>query len=226
MRAIRLLGIATILAPAFMLSPSAFAAGSWYGRFDVSYNSVADHTWGSANGAVDTVSKKALGADIAVGDDLGRVWAGGAVRGEFELKWNYNAVNYFTAQGTRLTGTTGHTRVLALMYNLYNDFRPHSTFDPYLGIGIGYADVHYGDYYGYDAATNSEYQISSLADVFAYQAMAGVKLRFSNAVALDLAYNVFVLSDPTIQEPQSAGYKNTTTSYRSNSVTLGLDWRF
>lgn len=226
MRAIRLLGVTGVLSAALMLAPNALAAGQWYGRVGLSYNVLADHGWGSPNGSVNTVSKKGEGLDLALGRDLGRVWAGGGIRGEFELSWKYNDVDSFTQLGTQLTNTTGHTRVLALMYNLINDFRPGTKFDPYLGIGIGYAAVHYGNYNGYNPSTGTWSSLSSLDSVFAYQVLAGFKLNLSRSIALDLAYNWFVLSDPSLQEPRSAGFASTKSSYRTNSLVLGLDWSF
>lgn len=221
MRAIRLVGIAAILTSAFMLSPNAFATGSWYARFDVSYNAQADNGWGAPNGPVNTVSKRGVGADIALGRDVGAVWAGGSVRGEFELSWKYNDVDYSTQLGTRLTSNAGHTRVSALMYNLYNDFRPNALFDPYIGAGIGYADVRY-HYYGYNATAGASSSLSSSDSTFAYQLLAGIKFNCSQSVAVDLGYSMFVVAQPSL----SSGNSKFDTSYRSNSALLGLDWKF
>lgn len=226
MRAIRLLGVTGVLSAVLVLAPNAFAAGHWYVRTAISYNAVSNHSWDSPSGSVSTVSKGGPGIDLALGRDLGRVWAGGGIRGEFELSWKYNDVDYFTQGGTQLTGTTGHTRALAFMYNLINDFRPESSFDPYLGIGIGYADVYYGDYYGFNPNTRTESSLSSGDSRFAYQVLAGVKLNLSHSLALDLAYKWFVLSDPSLHEPYSAGHGTFTSSYRTSSAMLGLDWMF
>lgn len=222
MRAIRLLGAAGIAAIAVSLAPAAQAAGHWYGRVGLSYNYLADSGWNSPNGFVSTRSKTGTGVDLALGRDLGRVWAGGAVRGEFELTWKYNGVDSFTQNGNQLTGVTGHTRVMALMYNLYNDFMPESTFDPYLGAGIGYASVHYGNYYGHNPGGNTSSGFDASESVFAYQLLAGFKLHFSDSVALDLGYQWFVLANPTV----GSGSSKTEERYRTNSFALGLTWNF
>ncbi len=224
MRAIKVLGAAGIVAAAMLLSPTANAAGHWYGRVDLSYNHVASNGWGSPNGFVSTQSTNGEGLDVALGRDLGRVWAGGAVRGEFELKWKINGIDSFTQNGHVLTGVTGHTRVLALMYNLYNDFMPESTFDPYIGGGIGYASIRYGNYYGFDPNTHTWSTLDGSDSVFAYQMFAGFKLRVSDSVAIGLAYNWFVLSDPKLTE--SNGSTKTEERYRTNSLMLGVTWRF
>jgi|GEM_PF-3291630 len=222
MRAIRVLGAAGVVAIAVSLAPVAQAAGHWYGRVDLSYNHLSDNGWDSPNGFVSTQSSTGTGLDLALGRDLGRVWAGGAVRGEFEFAWKYNGIDTFTQNGRQLTGVTGHTRMVALMYNLYNDFAPESTFDPYLGAGIGYAYVHYGNYYGYDQSTNTSSRFDGSDSVFAYQLMAGFKVHFSDSVALDFAYDWFVLSNPVV----NSGATKTEERYRTNSLALGLTWNF
>lgn len=224
MRAIKVLGAAGIVAAALCLPFTARAAGHWYGRADVSYNHVADNGWDSPNGFVSTKSSNGEGLDLALGRDLGRVWGGGAVRGEFELKWKMNGIDSFTQNGDRLTDVTGHTRVVALMYNLYNDFMPESTFDPYVGGGIGYANVHYGNYYGWDPNTHTGSRIDGSDNEFAYQLFAGFKVRVAGSVAIDMAYNWFVLSNPKVT--QSGGSAKTEERYRTNSLTLGITWSF
>lgn len=224
MRAIHVMGAAGIMVAAMCLSPAARAAGHWYARADVSYNHLSDNGWPSPNGFVSTKSSNGEGLDVALGRDLGPVWAGGAVRGEFEIKWKMNGIDSFTQNGDRLTGVTGHTRMLALMYNLYNDFMPDSTFDPYVGGGIGYANVHYGNYYGFDANTGNGSSIDSSDNEFAYQLFAGFKLRVSDSVAIDLAYNWFVLSNPKVRG--SGGSGATAERYLTNSLVLGVTGRF
>lgn len=223
MRAIRLAAVGAALGlVAMIVAPAAHAAGHWYDRIDLSYNHLADHGWVSPNGGVDTQSKNGMGLDLALGRDLGRVWAGGGIRGEFELKWKYNDVKALSDRTASLTGITGHTRIFALMYNLYDDFLPDSTFDPYVGAGIGYASVRFGNYYGYDATTHTEYALDSSDSVFAYQAFVGFKVRLQQSLALDMAYNWFWTSNPKLSE----GTGSTQSSYRADTLTLGLDWTF
>ncbi len=221
MRANHFLGAAMVLTAAVMLAPSAQAAGQWYTRVDLSYNHVADNTWTTPSGHVNTTSKNGLGMDLAFGNDLGRVWAGGGVRGELELTAKYNNVDTMS-WGRQFTGVTGHTRVVALMYNLYNDFLPNSRFDPYIGAGMGYANVRFGNFYAYDATTNTQYALNSSDNVFAYQAFLGFKLNFNQSLALDAAYNWFMLSNATLAQ----GTGQTKTTYHTSSFTLGLDWTF
>ncbi len=222
MRAIRLLGTMGVLSAALMLAPNALAAGQWYGRADVSYNYLPDNGWVASGTGIHTASKKGEGIDLAWGRDLGRVWIGGGIRGEFELKWKYNDVDTLSSGGQPFSGVTGHTRVVALMYNLYDDFRPESNFDPYIGLGIGYANVRFGNFYGYDSATSTQYALDASDSAFAYQAIAGFKVRLNPSVSLDFAYNWFMLGNIKLQ----TGAGNTGTTYHTSSATFGVDWYF
>ena len=222
MRAIRLIGVTGVLAAALMLAPKALAQGQWYGRADLSYNSLPDNGWVSSGTTIQTKSKKGEGIDLALGRDLGRVWVAGGIRGEFELKWKYNDVDSLSSGGQSFSGVTGHTRMVALMYNLYNDFMPESKFDPYIGAGFGYANIRFGNFYGYDSATATGYALDASDSAFAYQAFAGFKVRLTSSVALDVAYNWFMLSNLTLQ----VGTHNTGTTYHTSTATLGVDWNF
>ncbi len=222
MRAIRLIGVTGVLSAALMLAPKALAQGQWYGRVDLSYNSLPDNGWVSSGTTIQTTSKKGEGIDLALGRDLGRVWIGGGIRGEFEFKAKYNGVDSLSSGGQQFSGVTGHTRMVALMYNLYNDFMPESKFDPYLGVGFGYASVHFGNFYGYDSATTTGYALDASDSAFAYQAFAGFKLHLSSSLALDFAYNWFMLGNITLQ----SGTGNTGTTYHTSTATFGVDWNF
>lgn len=202
-------------------APGAWAAGNgWYLRFAGAYTRVGDAGWTSQQGPVTTKSKQGYGAEIAFGDDLGRVWSGGAIRGEFAVLWQQNDVDKHYLGGVALVNPTGHVRVQALMYNLINDFLPTSTFDPYLGVGIGYAGVHFA--YSGTAAGGSAW-VNSSDDVFAYQFLAGFKLQFSPTVALDFGYSWFRTSEPSFTV---VGIGQTKSSYRAGRATLGIDWTF
>lgn len=202
-------------------APGAWAAGGgWYVRVGGVYTQLSDQGWMSQLGPVSTHSKNGGGAEFAFGSDLGRVWAGGGIRGEFVVSWKFNSADYHEISGVQLANTGGHVRALTLMYNLINDFRPESTFDPYLGIGIGYTDIHYA-YSGYGGTTAA--WVNSTDSVFAYQLLAGVKLQFSQSVALDLGYTLFGTSQLSLNVQ---GVGQTKTSYRGNSAVLGIDWSF
>lgn len=222
MRAMGVLGTALIVAAGIAMAPAAQAASRWYTRVDLSYNHLTSNGWNSPNGFVSTQSSNGTGLDLVLGNDLGRVWAGGGVRGELALMWRYNGVDSFKQNGNQLSDITGHTRMVAIMYNLYNDFLPESKFDPYIGAGIGYANVHYGNYYGFDSSSHAMSRFDGSDSAFAYQVLAGFRLKFSDSVALDLAYDWFVMANPVV----TSGSTKTVERYRSNSLVLGLTWLF
>lgn len=197
--------------------PSAWAAnGQWYVRADGAFSSLGDNGWTSSSGPVTTSSKNGWGADLAFGYDLGRVWAGGAIRGEFALTWKFNPVDGISSGGASLAQANGHTRMLGLTYNLVDDFLPSKTFDPYLGVGAGYARLNFYQWGG-PAGVNST------AGAFAYQVLAGVKVRLSPSARLDVGYSWFTTSNTSVQ---THGGQKTNMSYRANSIAIGVDWMF
>lgn len=202
-------------------APAARAAESgWYARIAGASTQVGDASWNSQLGRVTTHSKTGRGAEVAFGDDLGRVWAGGAIRGEFALLWSENDADRHALAGAALADPTGHVRVSALMYNMIDDFLPESIFDPYLGVGIGYAGLHFA-YSG--TAPGGAAWINSSDDVFAYQFLAGFKLQFSSSVAVDLGYSWFRTTTPSFAVE---GVGQTKSSYRAGRAMLGIDWSF
>ena len=220
MRTIRVLGAAGILAAAALAAPAALAAGGyWYARADLSYNAVSNNAWQSAGAAINTTYNRNMGLDLALGWDTGRVWSGGAVRGEFEVSWKNNSVESFSQNGQALGGASGHTRMLALMYNLVNDFLPDSAFDPYLGAGIGYADIRYR----YTRAGTSP-GLDSSDSRFAYQFMLGFKVRVTPSLYFDASLNHFVMTNQSLTLPGGGG--TFESSYQTNGATLGVTWAF
>lgn len=207
-------GVAVALAGG---APAALAASyGWYARADAAYVELADNAWQSSSGPVTTSSKNGWGADFAVGNTFGPVWAGGALSGEFALTWKYNSVDKVSSGGAAFAAAGGHTRVVALMYNLIDEFRPDAVLDPYLGVGAGYAKLAFHQWGGPVAAY-------ARRDAFAYQLLAGLKIRLSQAVNLNLGYTWFATTSPSFTN--YAG-QPTDTSYRAATFAIGVGWSF
>ena len=115
----------------------------------------------------------------------------------------------------------GHSNAWSLMLNGYYDFNRGGVVQPYLGAGIGAADV------SADGAAN----ILSFDDsetVFAYQAMAGLGFSVTPQLTVDLGYRYFIaqgvdfeLSDG-IEPPTLTG----DADYHQQAVTIGLRYSF
>jgi opacity protein-like surface antigen len=94
------------------------------------------------------------------------------------------------------------------MVNAYADFQTGGMATPYLGAGVGYADVDVKDYLGKDYDD----------DVVAGQIGAGILFALSPRVAVDLGYRFMITDDPEI--------KDVEFEVRQHTATLGIQVRF
>lgn len=217
MRGTGRIAASALMATLLVVAPAASAASyGWYARAAAAFVSLANNSWVSSSGPVTASSKNGWGIDLALGNEFGPVWAGQALSGEFALTWKYNALKGLSSGGSSLAAPNGHTRALALMYNLTDDFRPDADVDPYVGIGAGYAKL---SFYQWGGPAG----LDATRDAFAYQFLAGLKIRLSAAVNLDLGYTWFETTMPSVI---TQGGQSTETSYRANTVAIGFDWAF
>jgi opacity protein-like surface antigen len=101
---------------------------------------------------------------------------------------------------------------------------PHTPLIPYVGAGVGGADVVFDtDQFG---PNTSNFVTGGESDfVFAGQAFAGLRFRLSRNFSLDLGYKYFATDDPTFTYPPdnfNVGFKGA----RTHSVLFTLMWKF
>ena len=139
----------------------------------------------------------------------------GYQKNDFDSSENYNNGIY--------TGTTsfvnGDLTSNSLFANGYYDFKNNSPLVPYLGAGIGYANVelnHIRSDAGYGSYSNDD-------SVFAYKLMAGVSYAINKNVAIDLSYRYVGAANPSFDE----GYGSTTDfEFSSHNFLLGARYTF
>ena len=179
----RTLALAALMAGA---SSVANANEGWYGRFDVGW---------SVDGEID---------DGATSEDLEDDFIGSG------------GVGYGFLNGFRLEGAVDYrnnetdvssieAKVWSAMANLYYDFNRGGTLQPYLGLGVGYA--------------NADIDVVGDSDSIAYQGLAGVGWRMGDRATLDLGYRYFAA--PELSYP---GFPD--VEYEHQAVTVGLRWAF
>lgn len=181
----------------------AAAKEGWYGR--------ADAGW-SVDGALEVT-----GSDLDFDDDwsahlgAGYAFANG-FRLEGELSHRQNDFETFS----------GEARATALMANLYYDFNREGRFQPYVGVGVGAANVE---------AEGGVGPISFDDDdtVAAYQGMVGVGIRLTERLDLDVGYRYFVAPDAGFsgtfdgEGPEPFSFEG---DYEHQAVTVGLRYSF
>ena len=110
-----------------------------------------------------------------------------------------------------LTGFDADTH--ALMFNGYYDFSPESSWNPYLGGGIGVSWVNIeGNGLGVAVDSTSDAE-------FSYQVMAGISHVCSENITTNLGYRYFGSSDPTFDNVANA-------SYDTHALEVGLRYSF
>jgi outer membrane protein OmpA-like peptidoglycan-associated protein len=119
--------------------------------------------------------------------------------------------------------TTGSINSLGLMANLLYDFKNVSRWTPYIGGGIGAADVKLD---GVGIPTLSPLTFSNSTWEFAYQAIGGVKYNWSPNWSVGLDYRYFATLNPTFSTTIGGVPVSAKTKYNTHNVMLGIAYHF
>lgn len=126
-----------------------------------------------------------------------------------------DTVKFSGASGS--TTASGHSSALSFMANGLYDFDLGSRFKPYLGGGIGFANV---------SASNISALGSTLVDdsavVFAYQAIGGLGYAVTPQFTAFVEYRYFATTDPSFS--QAGG--TVDSQFQTNNVMLGVRYAF
>lgn len=164
-------------------------AEGWYGRADVGYgfDGEVDGDDGEEEFSAD------LDEDWMAALGLGKEFGNG-LRLEGEASWRSNEIE--DAGGVE-------AEVWAGMLNGYYDFHRGRRLRPYVGLGLGWANL--------DVGFDED-------DGFAYQGLAGLAFGITPQLDLDIGYRYFAITDVEI-----AG---SDLDYTHQAATVGLRWRF
>jgi len=137
-----------------------------------------------------------FGLGIAVGNDYGG--------DRLEVEFGYQENDLDTVKGGgKSYALPGDVSGMGLLVNGYHDFKTTSTVTPFIGAGIGFANVEL-DMPGYNEDDN----------VFAYQVGAGLSFAVNQEVNLDLKYRYFGTTDPE--------FDGIEAEYSSHNVYAGI----
>ena len=132
--------------------------------------------------------------------------------------------------GAKIDNVPGYTSVNSYVYNVpfLANVRlsypiPRSIVTPYIGAGVGGADVvfdtdNFND--GADFVFGNENDV-----VFAWQAFAGLRFQLNPEMSLEIGYKYFATEGPTFTYPPdnfSVGFKGV----RTHSVLFTFEWKF
>ncbi|MEQ8665466.1 MAG: OmpA family protein [Rhodospirillales bacterium] len=130
-------------------------------------------------------------------------------RAEVEVGYRENGVDSIGS-----SSGTGDAKALSGMINGYYDFRNDSALTPYVGLGLGLAQVEAD---GYSPVSGSTIDDDDL--VYAYQGILGASWSLTDALALTADYRYLATDDVSLT---TASGTNVDGEYRSHAVFLGL----
>lgn len=163
-----------------------------------------------------TIDASGTGADVSYDPGLslsgliGHEFGGGP---RLEGEVNYKKVN---TDKFKLAGTTNNLhsdfRSIGMMANAYYDFSVTRTVTPYIGGGLGFANVNMS------SADVKGVRIwnSDSATAFAYQAGLGCNIMMNRWMAFDLGYKYYGTSDYKIDQ--------VTSNFGSHNILFGLKY--
>ena len=112
------------------------------------------------------------------------------MRYEGQITYVNASLDKFNLNGVAQTGVSRYSNAVLVMANVYYDFHSSApSFQPYLGMGIGYGWVHA---VLNSTGPNGSTQYSGANSVFAYQPSAGFVWNFVENYAIDLGYRYVI----------------------------------
>jgi len=150
---------------------------------------------------------------LQLGNDLPGIW-----RVELEASYSTSAGDKFTLQGGTPGPATGHLNALGLLANFWMDFNTDGVVAPYIGLGIGAAQIEY------DQANSAG--LGPLDDeetVLAGQVGTGLRFNFSDNFTGSLDYRFFITDDT---EYTSSTLGRIESEYAEHRAGLGIAMGF
>lgn len=129
---------------------------------------------------------------------------GSAARVEIELGYRANNINKVSLDGPGTATVKGDISTYSLLGNAFYDFATGSRFTPFIGAGIGLANI------------EADIDLAGREDdnVFAYQLAAGGSMAVGENLNIDLQYRYFGTADPN--------FNGLDAEYDSHNLMFGL----
>lgn len=198
------------LVSSFLMASFSFAAVGPYvsGQVGATWLDDADISISGAGSVAETSFDMGFNIGVAGGYDFG------PARVEGELTYRLNDIDEYSAPGFGTFSADGDVSALSLLANGFWDIPTGGPVTPYLGAGIGVAQVSMDD---------PSFPIDDDDTVFAYQLAAGVAFDLTPTLALDLGYRYFATTDPEFTDDFGDSFE---TEYMSHNLNLGLRYQF
>ncbi len=153
-------------------------------------------------------------SDLGYALSLQGGYAFGGPRLEAEVTWRSNDIDKFKLRDTKGHLNGGGIDSIALMGNAYYDIPTGSPWTPYVGAGIGVANVRFD---------SGEYHRGSQSEsLFAYQGIVGLAYNIDQNISIKADYRYFATLDPRFDYGDSIA----KTSYNNHTIMLGFSYTF
>jgi opacity protein-like surface antigen len=199
---VSVIGLSSVLA-----ASTCFAKGYISGNIGAVMVEDADLTIEGLSGVEVSFDTGFAGA-LAAGADAG------PVRIEGEFSYRKNDMDEFSGSifGMPVSGpANGEIESMSLLGNVIFDIGTNSPFTPFIGAGMGFSNVDMELEGGSDDDT-----------VFAYQFIAGMGFKVSDATSIDISYRYFATADP---EFGIEGFR-VESEYATHNLFAGVRFSF
>jgi len=143
----------------------------------------------------------------------------GALRIELEVAYRNNDVDDLQFN-TNDQDARGDLSSFSVMINAIHDFKTSSSFKPYVGVGVGFANIESDIQYG--AVT-----IEDEDSVFSYQFIAGVEYAVTEKANIFVDYRLFGAVSSDLERISPAGPATLDVDdYINHSLNVGVRWKF
>jgi opacity protein-like surface antigen len=127
-----------------------------------------------------------------------------------ELSYRNSEVDRIDLEGIgSVHGSDGNVGALAMLFNVFIDLEMGGPVTPYLGGGIGFANLSIDDVPYYDDDDDT---------VFAYQVGAGLAFNVQRNLVIDLGYRYFGTDE--------ADFEYSSMDYQSHSAMIGFRYTY
>jgi opacity protein-like surface antigen len=194
-------------------------AGGWYGRGFAGYTHAND---------TDLISNVNLEFEpgFNVGGALGYNWGlmsqGIGLRYEAEFMYRDTNVDKILIGGSPIANRSksGSASTVSGMANLLFDIMPGQMLSPYVGGGIGWADLSLDR-----VRSGTQTVVNDSEGVFAYQALVGLNYDFNPKWGMTAEYRYFATENAKFNVLPPGGF-NGNSLYGSHNISLGVKYNF
>lgn len=140
-----------------------------------------------------------------------------------EISYTENTVNTFYTQrgiGKMSQNFDGNMNALSATGNIYYDFHIFTKASPYLGIGIGSANVEI------EGKDQQGYFFNESTTVFARQCTGGLLIHLAENMAIDLSYRYFSTNDFVLKRKIDGVQERFKMNYETNLLLAGLKFSY